>query len=231
MNKMHWNRINNRAGSETAAKLHILFDYYCTTKVSDYYKKETILLQLAQAINAGRPAEIVVCPHFGKETIRGINSQKVILHIHNGLPKRLLGFRESGLIEVLNEIQVEFSIKLSTKEFIEIGHPLSFFEEYTSQLEPNRLLIKKELSTNVTLMTKDEVVLYAKKFLPHDFKNRNWPEGFWIPQSRHAVELLKKDSIISIQSEVVKSPTGTSFYKQAFEKQNFPIIGYRTKKS
>ncbi len=230
MNKIHFTRIKNFVGEEIAEKLKILSDFYTRTKVSDYYNQTSTLLEVGKCMQRSNIAEIVVCPHFGRETIRGIPAQDVKLVIHEELPKRFLGFKESGLPEVLEAMRLQMNIIVSTKEFLEVGEYKSY-PELVELHEPTRRRIQEAFDiSKVKLMDEQEVIRYQHHFMPADYLTKTWPEGFWVSQAKHTLHSTEERNVISIQSEVNQFPTGRSFYKEVFGKRVYPIIGYRVPK-
>ncbi len=231
MNLIHWKTIEHKVGQETLEKLRILSDFYRQTRVSDYYNKTSTLIRVGESINNTNTAELVVCPHFGEETIRGLPSSQVNLIIHDCLPKRLLGFKKSGLMEVLNDMRLSLKVIISTKEFVEVNDPRGY-TGIVASIQNSRSIIQEAFrDLEVGLMEEREVVNYRDNFMPDDHLDRKWPEGFWIPQARHGLDMSKTTDCISIQSEVTKFEYARSFYKEAFGKETQSIIGYRVPKS
>lgn len=229
-NKIHWNSIQNAVGTQTARIMKELSGFYCRNKVSDFFNKTDTLIMVGKKLNITRKALFITCPPYNKEyeEIKDGMARTIDLDFLPGIPKRFLDFKNSGLLDLLTQLEVEVRVMISTKEFVEIGRPL-MIEIRSDVFETTRKLICDRYNLHCVVMSKEDVLWYEET-LPDGFQSLTWRKDFRGYEAKLGLHLADKTESVLIQTQPNTTPPGQSFVRELFLHKAMGIIGYRRPK-
>lgn len=221
MNKIHWNTVSNRVGINTAHTLQAISSFYHENKVSDYFNNTKLLIGVGKRLNLRNRVLFLTCPFWEVESNKFAKDIPKPTYPKVQLPRRVQKFVDSGLKQLLNELKIDISCVLSTKEYLEIGKSI---DEVDHQAIQENLLLIKSVSEffSVRTMTQEEIELY-RSILPDSHLNLRWHNDFHVFQELLAIRIAEKEEAVLAYMQMPRPMGERPFvlYKKC------PMVAYR----